>query len=178
MWVWYADRGTALVAYGALWVSVLTGMLYNARAFAWLQEASRRIHTPASVAGLSALLLHVVVGTLDAWLVVAGKVPPPGYSNAFFLVGVFVGVLALLLLATSVLGFLDARRFQRPWDPRAVHALSYGAFAFASIHAVAVGSDLAWSVVAGTTGLLVYVLTLRAINTSPIPQASDRRADP
>lgn len=166
MWIWYLDRGSALVAYAALWLAVLTGILHTARALGSLHEAARRTHVPASVVASVTLLLHVAVGSVDAWLVLSSRVPHPAFSDAYLLVGLLVGVAALLLIVVSVLGFIDARRFQRPWDPRAVHALAYGGFVFATLHAVAVGSDLAtlaWPGLAAITGLLLFALALRVL---------------
>jgi len=80
--------------------------------------------------------------TVDAWFVVTGQVPAPAYSMPYFLGGVTVGVGALLMLVVAVLGFTDAKRFQRPWGPRVVHSFTYAGFAFGTIHAAAIGTDL------------------------------------
>lgn len=164
MWIWYLDRGSALAAYVLLWLAVISGVLHGARKFGALHVAARRIHVSTSVLACVTLLLHVGVGAWDTGLVVRGVVPHPAYTSAYFALGLVVGVGALLLIVTSVIGFLDAKRFQRPWDPRAVHALAYGGFAFATVHAVALGSDIGRFVVTGMVAIgvfTIYVLTLR-----------------
>ena len=164
--VWFLDRGSALLAYPLLYVATLTGVLYEAESFGWLHEASRRVHIELATFAMLVVLLHAGLGVLDAWLVVAGAVPQPSYSMGFFLGGVAVGVGALLLLVVAVMGFLDARRFRRPWGPRVVHAFAYGGFAFATLHAVAVGTDvvgLVRTALVASTAFLVYVLLLRAL---------------
>ena len=164
--VWYLDRAAALVAYPALYAAVLTGIFYNTRAFGRLHEAARRVHVEVSVFATLVTLLHGALGVLDTWLVATGQVPPPSYSTGYLLGGVAVGAGALGLLVVAVLGFLDAGRFDRPWGPRVVHAFAYGGFAFGTLHAVAVGTDVTGLVpplLGATTAFLVYVLLLRAL---------------
>ncbi|WP_436927129.1 hypothetical protein [Halosimplex amylolyticum] len=164
--VWYLDRGAALVAYPALYLAVLTGVLYNTESFGVLHEAARRIHIELAVFAMIVTLLHAGLGVLDAWFVVTGQVPEPAYPVPYFLSGVAVGVGALLLLVVAVLGLTDAKRFQRPWGPRVVHSFSYAGFAFGTIHAAAIGTDLMGlvrPVLGPSVAFLVYVLLLRVL---------------
>jgi len=174
--VWYLDRGAALVAYPALYLAVLTGILYNTESFGVLHEAARRVHIEVSVFAMIVTLLHAGLGVFDAWFVVTGQVPAPAYSVPYFLGGVTVGVGALLLLVVSVLGFTDAKRFQRPWGPRVVHSFAYAGFAFGTIHAAAIGTDLIGllrPVLGPSVAFLVYVLLLRMLVLSEVtPVAS------
>lgn len=164
--IWYLDRASGLVAYPALYLAVLTGIFYNARAFGSFHEAARRIHVELSVFAVLVTLLHGILGALDSWLVLTGQVPEPAYSTRYLLAGVGVGVGALLVLLVSIVGFLDARRFDRPWGPRVVHAFAYAGFAFATVHAAALGTDVLGLIrptIAATTAFLVYVLLLRLL---------------
>lgn len=164
--VWYLDRGAALVAYPALYLAVLTGILYNTESFGVLHEAARRVHIELSVFAMLVTLLHAGLGVLDAWFVVTGQVPKPAYSMTYFLGGVAVGVGALLLLVVAVLGFTDARRFERPWGPRVIHSFAYAGFAFGTIHAAAIGTDMMGLIrplLGPSVMFLVYVLLLRVM---------------
>jgi hypothetical protein len=164
--VWYLDRAAALLAYPSLYLAVLSGILYDAEAFGVLHEGARRVHVELSVFAMLVTLLHAGLGVLDAWFVLAGQVPQPAYTRSYFLVGLAVGVGALLLLVVAVLGFTDARRFDRPWGPRVVHAFAYGGFVFGTVHAAAVGTDavgLVRPLVVPSLGFLVYVLLLRVL---------------
>jgi hypothetical protein len=164
--VWYLDRGAALVSYPSLYLAVLTGIFYNADSFGTLHTAARRVHVELSVFATLVTLLHAGLGVLDAWLVVSGRAPEPAYSIPYFLGGLAVGGGALLLLVVAVLGFVDARRFERPWGPRVVHSFAYGAFAFGTIHAAAIGTDVAGLVrplLGPSVAFLVYVLLLRGL---------------
>jgi hypothetical protein len=164
--VWYLDRGAALVTYPSLYLAVLTGILYNTESFGALHDAARRVHIELSVFAMIVTLLHAGLGLLDAWFVVTERVPEPAYSMPYFLGGIAVGGGALLLLVVAVLGFTDAKRFQRPWGPRVVHAFAYAGFAFGTIHAAAVGTDVTGVVrplLGPSVAFLVYVLLLRLL---------------
>lgn len=164
--VWYLDRAAGLVGYAALYLAVLTGVLYNAEGFGPLKDAARRVHVEISVFALLVLVGHGLLGVVDTWFVVTGETPPPAYGVSYLLGGVAVGAGAFLLLVVGVLGFVDARRFERPWTPTVVHAFTYGAFAFGTIHAAAVGTDLLGFVRPGLVAGLVflaYVLLLRTL---------------
>lgn len=165
--LWYLDRGFALVSYAALYLAVLTGILYNAEGFGVLQRAARRTHVEASMLAVVMMLIHAALGVVDTWLIATGQSQTPAYGVPYLLVGVAVGAGALFVLLVAVLGFVDARRFERPWSPTAVHAFAYAGFAFATIHAAAVGTDLLGIIRPGLlsgTAFLVYVVVLRALH--------------
>jgi hypothetical protein len=164
--VWLLDRGAALVTYPLLYLAVLTGILHNTEAFGVLHHAARRVHVELSVFGMLLTLLHAGLGVLDAWFVVTGQAPAPTYSMPYFLGGLTVGTGALLMLVVAVLGVTDPKRFQRPWGPRVVHSFAYAGFAFGTIHAAAVGTDLTGLVrplLGPSIAFLVYVLLLRLL---------------
>lgn len=164
--VWYLDRGAALVVYPGLSLAVLTGLFYNTESFGRLDEVARRVPIELSVFAMVVTLLHAGLGVVDAWFVVADQAPKPAYSMSYFLGGIAVGGGALLLLVVAVLGFTDARRFEQPWGSRVVHPFAYAGFAFATIHAVAIGTDLAGLIrpLIGVSVLfLAYVLLLRLL---------------
>ncbi|ODR79674.1 hypothetical protein BG842_08440 [Haladaptatus sp. W1] len=137
--LWYLDRASALVLYPALWLTVLTGVFFTERRFGAIHRLSLRTHIELAVFAVGMMVLHAVVGTIDAWLVVDGIAPAPNYPFSLFIAGVGVGGVAVVLVVVAVLGFLEPRRFEHP---KAIHALAYGGFAFATIHAVAIGSDM------------------------------------
>ena len=56
--VWFLDRGAALVAYPALYLAVLTGVLYNTPSFGRLHAAARRVHIELSTFAMILTLLH------------------------------------------------------------------------------------------------------------------------
>lgn len=164
--VWLLDRGAALVAYPALFLAVLTGIFYNTAAFGVLHESARRVHIEMSVFGMVVTLLHAGLGILDTWFVLSGQAPAPAYSMSYFLNGVVVGIGALLMLVVAVLGFTDAKRFDKPWGPRVVHSFAYAGFIFGTIHAAAIGTDIAGLIVplfGPSVMFLAYVLLVRLL---------------
>lgn len=164
--IWLLDRGSAIVSYPALYLAVLTGIFYNTKSFGVLYTAARRVHIEISVFAMVVTLLHAALGLLDTWNIVTGQSQLPAFSMSYFLGGVVVGAGALLMLATAVLGFVDAKRFRKPWGPRVVHSFAYGGFAFGTIHAAAIGTDmlsLVRPVLVPTLIFLVYVLVLRLL---------------
>ena len=80
--VWLLDRGAALVAYPALYLAMLTGILYNTESFGVLHEAAQRLHIELSVFAMLVTLLHAALGLLDTWFVVTGQASLPAYSAA------------------------------------------------------------------------------------------------
>lgn len=156
--VWYLDRATALLAYPTLTLAALTGVFYNTRAFGNLHLAASRVHIEIAVLAMLFTLAHGAVGVLDTYYVVTGAAPPPSYSIPWFLAGGLVGAGALVLLVVAVLGFLDPRRFARPWGPRVVHAFAYGGFAFGTLHAAAIGTDLTGLIKPALGAALAFVL--------------------
>ncbi|MFB6165606.1 MAG: hypothetical protein ABEJ31_10645 [Haloarculaceae archaeon] len=176
--LWFVDRATALVAYPALYVAVLTGIFYNSPSFGVLHELSREVHVELAAFATIVTLGHGVVGVADSAAVLTGAVPAPAIPLSYFVAGALVGAGALLLVIVAVLGFLDARRFERPWGPRVVHAFAYGGFAFATVHAAAVGTDVG---AGGSVGLvaglavLAFVLVVRLlVETGIIVGPEDR----
>lgn len=164
--LWLLDRGAALVAYPALYLAVLTGVLFNTESFGILHRGAQSVHIELSVFAMVVTLIHAGLGVLDTWVVLSGRTPAPAYSLTYFLGGVAVGGGALLLLVVAVLGFADARRFDQPWGPRTVHAFSYAGFTLSTLHAAAVGTDLTGFIIpllGSTATFLVYVLLLRLL---------------
>lgn len=163
--VWYLDRAAAIVAYPALYAAVVTGVLFNTPAFGVFHRVARKYHISVSVFATIMLLVHGVVGVVDSWFVVAGHVPAPPYPTWYFVAGSLVGATALFVIIVAVVGFVDPKRFSRPWTPGVVHAFAYGGFVFATIHAAAIGSDVRTAerlVFLVGLGFIAYLLVLRA----------------
>ncbi len=159
--VWLSDRASGIVGYAVLYLAVLSGVFYSPRAarrFGAFHDLARRTHVELAVLALIVIAIHAVVGIVDTAFVATGVSPVPSYGLLYLFGGVVVGVGALLLICVAVLGFLDPRRFQRPWDARTVHLFAYGGFAFATVHVVAIGSDVTGFVQTGVVVAFAFVL--------------------
>ncbi|WP_435197132.1 hypothetical protein [Natronomonas sp. EA1] len=176
--LWLLDRATALIAYGALFLATLTGILYSPRTatkFGIAHRAALTVHVPIAVFALLMMLVHGVLGSIDTWKVYTGASPAPTFGTTYLLVGVAVGIIALGLVIVAALGFLDPRRFSRPWTPRLVHALAYAGFGFATVHVVAVGTDVTGYVraaVFAAAAFVAYVLVLKLLVNKGYPEPS------
>lgn len=176
--LWLLDRATALISYGALFLATVTGILYSprtAKRFGIAHRAALKVHVPIAVFALLMMLAHAALGTLDTWKVATGQSPAPEFGTTYLLVGVGVGVCALVLVVIAALGFLDPRRFSRPWTPRIVHAFAYAGFGFATVHVAAVGTDVTGyvqSAVFAVTGFVAYVLVMKLLVNKGYPDPS------
>ncbi len=165
-WLWYADRGSGLLSYPLLLLAALTGIAAAVPAFGPLHWAAKRHHTAVSVLVAFVLFLHAGLGVADTIVVATGGAPMPGYGLGFLVAGAAVGLGAFVVLVVATLAFLDPRRFERPWSPRLVHAFAYAGFALATVHAAAIGTDVAWwmgQVAAAALGLLAVLALARLI---------------
>jgi predicted ferric reductase len=140
--LWYLTRTTAVAAYVALTFSVMLGLLRTiARSSAeHLSWAVDELH--AFVATLAGLLVfgHLLTIKLDTFVVFSLRdllVPGEGPYRP---VAVNIGIFALYVMALALLSSW-IRRFipYRFW--RALHYLSFLAFALVTIHGWLAGSD-------------------------------------
>jgi sulfoxide reductase heme-binding subunit YedZ len=158
------DSLTGFAAYGALYLSVITGIGLSS---AWGRRRLVRLGLGGSHEALS--LCGLALAALHAW----GGLPrqAPGAALGWLLpwlapdTGLAVGAAALDLLVVVTAGFYLRRRLGSPlW--RWVHALAYPAFAFAAAHGLMIGAN-AWlsgvkAMYAATLGTAAAAAGLRA----------------
>lgn len=142
--VWYLMRATGVVALLLLTASVVLGVATSNR---WAPARLPRfvtsgLHRSISLLASAYLVVHVVTAILDADASVrlVDVFVPFGAAAAPLWVG--LGAISVDLLAAVVVTSLLRRRFgNRTW--RAVHWCSYGAWPFALLHGIGMGSDVA-----------------------------------
>ncbi len=169
--IWLLDRSSGLIAYSTLFISVFTGIFYNSKQFGILYQASQKIHIEISVFSIIVMFIHSILGFIDTWMVVSGQTPEPNYGSLYLFIGSLVGFGGLWLILIAVLGFIDAKRFDRPWTPRIVHMFSYGGFIFVTIHSAAIGTDLInliKPILVSCIVFIIYALILRGIMSKDI----------
>jgi predicted ferric reductase len=146
MLIWYLARGAGISAFGALSVATAAGALASRRTPALQRRlVLQYVHRSAAMAGLGLLALHIPLIVADSYANVGllGAFVP--FTSGYRPVGVALGLLGMyLLVAVAVTGALRSRfahsaRATRTW--RAVHLLSYVAWASAAIHFWLVGTD-------------------------------------
>lgn len=139
---WIIARSSGLVAYVLVTASVLAGIVLKARPFGRaLKPASvTDVHRFLALLGLGALAVHATSLVLDSTvqispiaLLVPGLVPYRPLATG-------LGVVAAELLVLVYVSFSQRKRIGvKAW--RALHWLTYGVFALATVHGIAAGTD-------------------------------------
>ncbi len=140
--LWYLTRTTAVVAYVALTFSVMLGLLRtiarsSAERLSWVVD---ELHAfVATLAGL-AVFAHLLTIKLDTFVIFSLRdLLVPG-QGPFKPVAVNIGIFAFYVMVLALLSSWLRRYIPyRYW--RAIHYLSFLAFALVTIHGWLAGSD-------------------------------------
>lgn len=181
--LWWAGRAFGFVAYVALWLGMLTGLLISSSGLPKRLNAKVlfELHQQWTLAGAIATVLHVLAITSHEESrigFVAALVP---YAAGRLTGPVALGALAFWALALlSVSSWLRSHLSYRLW--RTVHAVAFGAFLLAVTHSVSAGTDSGYVLVrwfyAATSAVIITGVVLRAMTTftKRRPVSSPRRA--
>ena len=144
--LWFIARGTGLSALVTLTVAIVLGALASIRT----RAAARRVimqylHRTAALLGLLLIALHVAAILLDSIAHVGAVGAFIPFTSPYRHTAVALGTIALyLLLIVAALGLARGRMATSPagvvtW--RAIHCLSYLAWAAAVGHGLFAGTD-------------------------------------
>lgn len=160
--LWWAIRAFGLVAYLALWLSMVFGLLVSSHGAGgrlpgpWMMDLHRRW----ALAALVATGLHVlaVIGDPVSHIApVAALVP---FASARLTGPVALGTVAFFgLAAVAVTTAIPPKKLSRAtW--RAVHGLVFGVFLLALVHGITAGTDAGtpWVVVGYTVTVAVLLV--------------------
>ena len=166
--LWWAGRALGLLAYVALWLSMVFGTLVSSKGLGgrlsqkWVMD----LHREWTLAAMIATVLHVVVLVTHAesgvtpWAAII-----PFASDRLtgeIAMGTAAGLVLVLIAATS---WARARIPYAAW--RAIHALAFGAMILAIVHSITAGTDSATLgaqlLYLGTAMLLSVVTALRVV---------------
>jgi sulfoxide reductase heme-binding subunit YedZ len=156
---WMFSRATGVLAYVAMSLDVIVGLLVSTRSADRLVPRGQLVdvHGWLSPITLALVLAHGGVLLADRYVrfdVIDLVVP---FASSRWPVAVGIGVLAGYLLLVVHLSFgLRKRIGTAVW--RRVHYLSFGAFVLVTIHAIAVGTDRANPWVASVYGVLLLAV--------------------
>jgi predicted ferric reductase len=169
---WMLSRATGLLAYAALSLDVIAGLLVATRTVDRIipRAAMVEIHGWLSPVMLASVATHAGVLVADSYVrfdVVDVLVP---FASGRWPVA--IGTLAAYVLVVVHLSFGLRRRIGSVmW--RRVHYLSFVAFVLATLHAIAAGTDSSrpaymtvYTVLLAIVSLLVGVRTVRALNAN------------
>lgn len=162
---WLMTRAAGLVAFGLLWLSVMLGLLQSTGYFRMAGVVD--LHTFVSVWSIYATVTHVVVLLFDHHSPYRiEEILIPFASRISPVLNGVGGIAFYIALGVSVTTYFRNRIGVKAW--RAIHLTSLGAFLFALVHGLALGTDSAVPAIAfgyrfaavSAAGLLGYRIFL------------------
>lgn len=174
--LWWASRATGFVAYGALALSVLFGVLISSKGSGGLvsRKAVMDLHQQWTLSAVVATVLHIVTTVFHAEAGVTPWATVIPFASRTLTGPVAIGTVAFIGMA--VIAATSWWRKRVPYAAwRAIHALAFGVMVLALAHSVTAGTDTAMPAVRwmyiGTAAVL-----LGAIVTRVLVALRDRRA--
>ena len=175
--LWVLARAAGIASYAALCIGMLTGLALRTTVLDFLAEKKpiRALHDFTAWIWLPFGVAHVVGLILDKTArisVVDAFVP---FLASYGQLAIGLGTLSLdLMVLVVVTSWLRKRMDVNLW--RAIHRLSYGAFALAFAHSVLAGTDFGAPLIAGLSWAsaagLAYLTVVRLRFGPPRERAS------
>lgn len=140
--LWYATRGTGVVALLLLTATVVLGVTGTARMemAGWSRLVTAQLHRKLSLLVVVFVAVHVVTTVLDPFAPVGWTAAVLPFSSAYRPLWLGLGAVAFdLLLAVLVTSLLRVRLGYRAW--RSVHWLAYACWPVAFWHGLGAGTD-------------------------------------
>ncbi len=139
---WYATRAAGVIAYAALGLSTVWGLLTSSRlVMRWVAlPLASELHKSFSFIGLAALGLHGVVLTYERTIPYSlAQIAVPFLSD-YRPVQVGLGIITgYLMLALTASFYFRQHTGQKAW--RAFHFTGFGAYILATVHGLTAGTD-------------------------------------
>jgi predicted ferric reductase len=161
MMLWFANRGTGVVLLALLTLATALGVLSTARASSrwWPRFATQTLHRNVSLLATVLLVVHAATAVIDdfvdlRWYHVV--LPVGGEYAAKERLPLTLSAAALVMLTVVVVtSLLRHRLSHRVW--RAVHLLTYAAWALGVGHGVLIGTDATtwWGLGVTVTSIVV-----------------------
>ena len=176
--LWYASRGTGVVALLLLTATVVLGIAGTARfsSARWPRVMTAGLHRNLSLLVVAFVAVHVSATVLDPFAPIGWTAAAVPFSASYRPLWLGLGAVAFdLLLAVLVTSLLRARLGYRAW--RSVHWLAYASWPVALWHGLGAGTDtrLTW-LVALDAGCVAAVAAAVTWRISLLPEAGQRLA--
>jgi sulfoxide reductase heme-binding subunit YedZ len=157
--LWYAVRGSGLVALVLLSASTVLGVIALGRwqSAYWPRFATQHLHRNVSLLAVAFLALHIATTVIDGFAPVGWLDAVIPFASPYRRIWLGLGAIAFdLLLAVIVTSMLRRRMSYGAW--RSVHLLAWAAWPIALVHGLGTGTDgrVAWS-------QLVYIACAAAV---------------
>jgi predicted ferric reductase len=163
---WLVERLVGFVAYLALTGSVVYGLLLSTKLLDAIahRPISFALHQELASLGVGLAGIHGVLLGLDRTIPFSLAAIAVPFAAPYRAVWVGLGQVAFYLAAAVVVSFYLRRRLgQRAW--RAFHYLTFVAFAAATAHGIAAGTDAAspwaWWLYVGSIDLVAFLMAYR-----------------
>ncbi|MDQ1745845.1 MAG: methionine sulfoxide reductase heme-binding subunit [Frankiaceae bacterium] len=173
--LWYATRGTAIVAFVLLTVSMFLGIAATQRSVAsrqWPRFATQDLHRNVSLLALAFMTAHIVTTLLDTFVYVGWwSLVVPG-TSPYRRFWVALGTVAFDVILVVVASSLVRHRLPLRWW-RAMHWSVYAVWPLAFVHFLETGTDAAhgrfglWLDIAALLALLVAVAVRLSTRNEP-----------
>lgn len=165
--LWWTARALGLVAYVALWLTSLFGVLLSSRGGGRFDIATIvELHNRWALAAIVATALHVLAVVGDPVSGVTPLAVAIPLASAKLTGPVALGSLALWAMAIIALSTALARHLPR-WIWRAVHVSAFGTLVLALVHGLSAGTDTSEPLVRGlylaTAALMLGAVTQRLL---------------
>lgn len=140
---WYLSRGTAVIAYVLLWLSMVLGLLMtNRMTRPWPGPAiSNEFHQFISILGMAFVVVHAFILIGDSYIhysILQVLTPFTSFDYRPFWVG--LGQIGFYLWLVLVISFYVRKKIgNRAW--RLLHFVSFVAFLGAMLHGISSGTD-------------------------------------
>jgi sulfoxide reductase heme-binding subunit YedZ len=175
--LWYATRGTGVVALLLLTSALVLGVLTSAR---WRTPKLPRfvvgtLHRNLSLLAIAFVAAHVVTAVADHFAPIGFRDGVVPFASPYRPVWLGLGTVAFdLLLALVATSLLRARLGIRLW--RAIHWLAYASWPVALLHSLGTGSDarFGWMSLVGIGSCLAVMLAI-ALRLARSAQPTGRR---
>ncbi len=173
---WYISRGSAVIAYALLWLSMLLGLLMtNRMTRPWPGPAiSNEFHQFISILGLAFVFVHAFILIGDQYIhYTLIQVLTPFTSIDYRPLWVGLGQIGLYIWIGVVLSFYVRKKIgNRTW--RLLHYASFFLFAGSLLHGITSGTDsgelwmqsIYWVSGASTLFLIVYRVLIAAFGVN------------
>ena len=180
---WYATRSTALLSYLALSASTIYGLLLSTKLLDRVthRPISFTLHQDLAGIGLALALVHAAVLMIDRAVPFTPVEVVVPFAGPYRPLWVGMGQLAMGLALLVLLSFYVRKRIgTRAW--RAIHRLSFVAFAGATVHGLMAGSDSsagwAYAGYLTLTVIVVFLTTYRVAHAIGTRSGEQRMTTP
>lgn len=180
---WWASRATGFLAYVALWVAMILGLMISARGLDGVinRKTVLELHQQWTLSAVVAIGLHVAVIVTDEYVEMSWLGAAVPGESAYLPGPVALGTIGMWGVAVLALSsWLQRRVGYTTW--RVIHASAFGTFVISLVHGWVSGTDSATvgaqALYLGTAALLFGAVVFRVLYFPSKPQAKPKAQAP